>query len=222
MPAAAGMSKSVEKAANFYTAYLTSDDSSVLCSHQRSSQPSTVSRRCSKKQISYKRYIVTEIIPNDRRPTRKQDQLITKPTKDFMDVKESLEYEDYVQKPTKAHASSLITLILEEYWKQVQQTDGYLKYIAMRPRAERLGYNNAQAWRALLRAHHNDIAAAMHFHVSYIFQHNAVCRDCTAEYAHRLQADARAPEATDRSGPSARQPRRRTNPVPGGMTMKGW
>ena len=28
--------------------------------------------------------------------------------------------------------------------------------------AERLGYNNAQAWRALLRAHRNDIAAAMH------------------------------------------------------------
>ena len=28
--------------------------------------------------------------------------------------------------------------------------------------AERLGYNSAQAWRALIRAHRNDIAAAMH------------------------------------------------------------
>lgn len=28
--------------------------------------------------------------------------------------------------------------------------------------AEHLGYNNAQAWRALLRAHRNNIAAAMH------------------------------------------------------------
>lgn len=157
----------------------------------------------------YMRYIATrervEIIPDDRPPTRKQDQLITKLTKDFPDVKELLEYEDYVQKPTKANASSLITLALEEHWKQVQQTDGYLKYIATRPRAERLGdhglfgdadhvnldaamselehytgnvwthilslhredaerlgYNNAQAWRALLRAHRNDIAAAMH------------------------------------------------------------
>ena len=155
------MSKSVEKAANFYTAYLTSDDSSVLLSPAIQSAIDG-QLQVLKKQISYKRYIVTEIIPNDRRPTRKQDQLITKPTKDFMDVKELLEYEDYVQKPTKAHASSLITLILEEYWKQVQQTDGYLKYIAMQPRAERLGYNNAQAWRALLRAHRNDIAAAMH------------------------------------------------------------
>jgi hypothetical protein len=157
----------------------------------------------------YMRYIATrervEIIPDDRPPTRKQEQLITKLAKDFPDVKELLEYEDYVQKPTKANASSLITLALEEHWKKVQQTDGYMKYIATRPRAERLGdhglfgdedgvdldkamselehytgnvwthiislhredaerlgYNNAQAWRALLRAHRNDIAAAMH------------------------------------------------------------
>jgi len=157
----------------------------------------------------YMRYIATrervEIIPDDRPPTRKQEQLITKLTKDFPDVKELLEYEDYTAHPTKAHASSLITLALEEHWKQVQQTDGYMKYIATRPRAERLGdhglfsdadhvdldeamselehytgnvwthilslhredaerlgYDNALAWRALLRAHRNDIAAAMH------------------------------------------------------------
>ncbi|MFR3665334.1 relaxase MobL, partial [Flintibacter sp.] len=49
----------------------------------------------------YMRYIATrervEIIPDDRPPTRKQEQLITKLTKDFPDVKELLEYEDYVQ-----------------------------------------------------------------------------------------------------------------------------
>ena len=166
--------------------------------------------QCGKQNADgYLRYIATrervEIIPDDRPPTRKQEQLITKLTKDFPDVKELLEYEDYVQKPTKANASSLITLALEEHWKQVQQTDGYMKYIATRPRAERLGdhglfsdadrvdldealselehytgnvwthiislhredaerlgYNNAQAWRALIRAHRNDIAAAMH------------------------------------------------------------
>lgn len=91
----------MEKAANFYTAYLTSDDSSVLLSPAIQSAIDG-QLQVLKKQISYKRYIVTEIIPNDRRPTRKQDQLITKPTKDFMDVKELLEYEDYVQKPTNA------------------------------------------------------------------------------------------------------------------------
>lgn len=165
--------------------------------------------RSSQGADGYMRYIATrervEIIPDDRPPTRKQEQLITKLMKDFPDVKELLEYEDYTAHPTKAHASSLITLALEEHWKQVQQTDGYMKYIATRPRAERLGdhglfgdadrvdldaamselehytgnvwthiislhredaerlgYNNAQAWRALIRAHRNDIAAAMH------------------------------------------------------------
>ena len=139
-----------------------------------------------------------------------------------MDVKELLEYEDYVQKPTKAHASSLITLILEEHWKQVQQTDGYLKYIAMQPRAERLGYNNAQAWRALLRAHHNDIAAAMHFHVSYIFQHNAAA--VTAQ--PRLHIDCKQMQELQKlrialghqpDNHEEEQTRSR-----GGMTMKGW
>ena len=215
------MNKSVEKAANFYTAYLTSDDSSVLLSPAIQSAIDGQLQGF-KEQIGYKRYIVTEIIPNDRRPTRKQDQLITKPTKDFMDVKELLEYEDYVQKPTKAHASSLITLILEEYWKQVQQTDGYLKYIAMQPRAERLGYNNAQAWRALLRAHHNDIAAAMNFHVSYIFQHNAAA--VTAQ--PRLHIDCKQMQELQKlrialghqpDNHEEEQTRSR-----GGMTMKGW
>ena len=154
------------------------------------------------------KYIATrervEIIPDDRPPTRKQEQLITKLVNDFPDTKSLLEYEDYTTRPTKANASSLITLALEENWAQVQSSEGYAKYIATRPRAERLGdhglfgdedgvdldkamselehytgnvwthiislhredaerlgYNNAQAWRSLLRTHRNDIAAAM-------------------------------------------------------------
>ena len=117
--------------------------------------------QCGKQNAgSYLRYIATrervEIIPDDRPPTRKQEQLITKLAKDFPDVKELLEYEDYVQKPTKANASSLITLALEEHWKQVQQTDGYLKYIATRPRAERLGDHGLFG-----DADHVDLDAAM-------------------------------------------------------------
>ena len=145
-----------------------------------------------------------EIIPDDRPPTRKQEQLITKLANDFPDTEELLEYEDYISHPTKANASSLITLALEENWSQVQSSEGYAKYIATRPRAEhlgdhglfgdmdgidldqamselehytgnvwthiislhredavRLGYDNAKAWRSLLRTHRNDIAAAM-------------------------------------------------------------
>ena len=156
----------------------------------------------------YMKYIATrervEIIPDERPPTRKQEQLITKLVKDFPDTKNLLEYEDYAQHPTKASASSFITLALEENWSQVQSSEGYARYIATRPRAERLGdhglfgdedgveldkalselehytgnvwthiislhredavrlgYDNAQAWRSLLRTHRNDIAAAM-------------------------------------------------------------
>ena len=91
----------------------------------------------------YLRYIGTrervEIIPDDRPPTRKQEQLITKLTKDFPEAKELGEYSDYKDKPTKANASVFITRALEENWFQVQQSDGYMKYIATRPRAERLG-----------------------------------------------------------------------------------
>lgn len=156
----------------------------------------------------YMKYIATrervEILPDDRPPTRKQEQLITKLSKDFPGVKELLEYGDYTQHPTKANASALITLALEENWSKVSSSEGYAKYIATRPRAQRLGdhglfgdedgvdldkamdelvhytgnvwthiislrredatrlgYNNAQAWRSLLRTHRNEIAAAM-------------------------------------------------------------
>ena len=156
----------------------------------------------------YLNYIATrervEIVPDDRPPTRKQEQLIQKLVKDFPDTKELLEYDDYTTAPTKANASSFITLALEQNWNRVQSTEGYAKYIATRPRAERLGshglfgdanpvslntamgelshytgnvwthiislkredatrlgYDNAAAWRTLLRAHRNDIAAAM-------------------------------------------------------------
>lgn len=156
----------------------------------------------------YLQYIATrervEIVPDDRPPTRKQEQLIQKLAKDFPDIKELLEYDDYTTAPTKANASSFITLALEQNWSRVQSTEGYAKYIATRPRAEwlgthglfgdagpvsldaamdelshytgnvwthiislkredaaRLGYDNAAAWRTLLRTHRNDIAAAM-------------------------------------------------------------
>ena len=91
----------------------------------------------------YLQYIGTrervELLPDDRPPTRKQEQLVRKLMKDFPSSKELEEYSDYEAKPTKAHASAFITRALEENWFQVQQSDGYMKYIATRPRAERLG-----------------------------------------------------------------------------------
>ena len=91
----------------------------------------------------YLRYIGTRervgILPDDRPPTRKQEQLVRKLVKDFPSSKKLDEYSDYEAKPTKANASAFITRALEENWPQVQQSDGYMKYIATRPRAERLG-----------------------------------------------------------------------------------
>ena len=91
----------------------------------------------------YLKYIATrervEIIPDDRPPTNKQEQLIAKLVEDFPDAKELMEYEGRLSHPTKATASALITLTLEENWDRVQGMEGYAKYIALRPRAERLG-----------------------------------------------------------------------------------
>ena len=156
----------------------------------------------------YLRYIATrervELIPDDRPPTRKQEQLIAKLVKDFPDSKTLYEYEDYLTKPTKINASAFITMALESNWDAIHESDQYMKYIATRPRAERigthglfsdddtvsldkamaeledytgnvwthiislkledaarLGFDNAAAWRNLIRAHRNDIAAAM-------------------------------------------------------------
>ena len=78
----------------------------------------------------YLRYIGTreqvELLPDDRPPTRKQEQLVRKLTKDFPEAKELDEYSDYEAKPTKANASAFITRALEENWAQVQQSDGYM------------------------------------------------------------------------------------------------
>lgn len=91
----------------------------------------------------YLKYIATrervEIIPDNRPPTNKQEQLIAKLVKDFPDAKELIEYEDYLSHPAKATASALITLALESNWDRLSSMEGYAKYIALRPRAERLG-----------------------------------------------------------------------------------
>ena len=91
----------------------------------------------------YLRYIATrervELIPDDRPPTRKQEQFIAKLVKDFPDSKTLYEYEDYQAKPTKVSASAFITLALESNWDAIHESEQYMKYIATRPRAERFG-----------------------------------------------------------------------------------
>lgn len=156
----------------------------------------------------YLRYIATrervELLPDDRPPTHKQEQFIKKLVRDFPDSKSSTSYAEYMEKPSKYHASEFISSALESHWPEVSQSEAYMKYIATRPRverlgshglfgnedtvdlekamtelseypgniwthiislkredAERLGYDNAKAWRNRLRTHRNEIAAAM-------------------------------------------------------------
>ena len=156
----------------------------------------------------YLKYIATrervQIIADDRPPTRRQEQLIRHLLRDFPDIKELDEYESYEAAHTKHAASALISMALEMNWSEANQSEVYMKYIATRPRAERigehglfgdedgvdlekttaelenyqgnvwthiislkredavrLGYDSANAWRDLIRAHRNDIAAAM-------------------------------------------------------------
>ena len=79
----------------------------------------------------YLKYIATrervEIIPDDRPPTQKQTQLLAKLMKDFPDAKELMEYEDYSSHPTKATASALISLTLEENWDWVQSITAHFQ-----------------------------------------------------------------------------------------------
>lgn len=91
----------------------------------------------------YLRYIATrdrvELIHDDRPHTRKQEQLIKKLVKDFPDSKHLPEYMDWQNAPTKLHASAFISSALESHWSEIGQSEVYMKYIATRPRTERLG-----------------------------------------------------------------------------------
>ncbi len=91
----------------------------------------------------YLKYIGTrenvELLPDDRPPTQRQSRLIAKLAKDFPGMTAAPAYAAYVSNPTRAKASALISDILEQHWEEVQQSQVYLRYIATRPRAERMG-----------------------------------------------------------------------------------
>ena len=91
----------------------------------------------------YMKYIATregvEKLHGTGPPTQKQVQLIQKLLKDFPDSKELFEYNDYTSTPTMASASAFITMALDANIHTMQPGDGYMKYIAQRPGAEKHG-----------------------------------------------------------------------------------
>ena len=179
------------------------------------------------------KYIATregvEVLTGKGPATEKQKEMVAKLLKDFPDVRDSFEYEDYKQAPTLHTASALISAALDSHMQNLQSENGYLKYIATRPGAEkhgahglfgrqentdltaamhdltahdgnvwtiiyslhredaeRLGYNNAAAWRKLLVSHQNKFAEAFHVSASALHWYAAYHDADTHPHIHMM------------------------------------
>ena len=181
----------------------------------------------------YMKYIATregvEVLTGKGPTTEKQKELVAKLLKDFPDMRDSFEYEDYKQAPTLHTASALISAALDSHMQNLQSENGYLKYIATRPGAEkhgahglfgrqentdltaamhdltahngnvwtiiyslhredaeRLGYNNAAAWRKLLVSQQNKFAEAFHVPASALHWYAAYHDADTHPHIHMM------------------------------------
>ena len=181
----------------------------------------------------YMKYIATregvEVLAGKGPATEKQEEMISNLLKDFPDIRDSFEYEDYKQAPTLHNASALISAALDSHMQNLQSENGYLKYIATRPGAEkhgahglfgrqentnltaamhdltahdgnvwtiiyslhredaeRLGYNNATAWRKLLVSQQNKFAEAFHIPASAMHWYAAYHDADTHPHIHMM------------------------------------
>ena len=91
----------------------------------------------------YMKYIATrervEKLEGSGPVTKNQETLLRNLLRDFPDTKELDEYKDYSEAPTSGSASALISAALDANAHEVTGRDGYMKYIATRPRVERHG-----------------------------------------------------------------------------------
>ena len=91
----------------------------------------------------YMKYIATrervEKLEGSGPVTKNQEALLRNLLCDFSDVVELDEYKDYSEAPTSGSASALISAALDANAHEVAGRDGYMKYIATRPRVERRG-----------------------------------------------------------------------------------
>ena len=181
----------------------------------------------------YMKYIATregvEVLTGKGPTTEKQKELVAKLLKDFPDMRDSFEYEDYKQAPTLHTASALISAALDSHMQNLQSENGYLCYIATRPGAEkhgahglfgreentnltaamhdltahdgnvwtiiyslhredaeRLGYNNAAAWRKLLISQQNKFSEAFHIPASALHWYAAYHDADTHPHIHMM------------------------------------
>ena len=181
----------------------------------------------------YMKYIATregvEVLTGKGPVTEKQKEMVAKLLKDFPDMRDSFEYEDYKQVPTLRTASALISAALDSHMQNLQSENGYLQYIATRPGAEkhgahglfgrednanltaamhdltshdgnvwtiiyslhredaeRLGYNNAAAWRKLLISQQNKFSEAFHIPASALHWYAAYHDADTHPHIHMM------------------------------------
>ena len=181
----------------------------------------------------YMKYIATregvEVLTGKGPATEKQTEMVAKLLKDFPDMRDSFEYEDYKQAPTLHTASALISAALDTHMQNLQSENSYLRYIATRPGAEkhgahglfgrqenteltaamhdltahdgnvwtiiyslhredaeRLGYNNAVAWRKLLVSQQNKFAEAFHVPASALHWYAAYHDADTHPHIHMM------------------------------------
>ena len=92
----------------------------------------------------YAKYIATregvEKIDDSQRfapETKRQRQFIQKIISDFPESTSILEYEDYLNKPTRENASEFISRAIEDHADEIMTSKTYADYIATRPRANR-------------------------------------------------------------------------------------
>ena len=109
----------------------------------------------------YMKYIATregvEVLTGKGPATEKQKEMVSKLLKDFPDMRDSFEYEDYKQAPTLHTASALISAALDTHMQNLQSENGYLRYIATRPGAEKHGAHGLFG-----RQENTNLTAAMH------------------------------------------------------------
>lgn len=84
---------------------------------------------------------VEKILVKDKNTlsSEKQNELIDYIIKEFPNVKDLFEYEDYIKNPTIENASEFISIAVEENFDKISKRKNYVDYIANRSGVERIG-----------------------------------------------------------------------------------
>jgi len=71
--------------------------------------------------------------------TEAQQKMVHQLLKDFPDMRNSFEHQDYLQSPTRGTATEFITAALDQHADSLNQREQYVGYISQRPHVEKLG-----------------------------------------------------------------------------------